>query len=606
MTRPEPTITWKTQKVNMVNNGHTVQLGVIPGETSPGQMSFDVGGFRKTYTLVQCHFHWGSEHTIANLQQPLETHCVHTLDGSDSGQRYGVFGVFYEVGSTPNSFFAQFDGSLVPHDPSDERLLSKEVAENLSGRSPPRLRRASDEEAVAADFAEDVNFKLLSDPVNKELYWSYDGSFTTPPCTEAVDFYIFMEPLSLSERQLNLFKEAIGWSHAAGNFRPPQPLNSRSVYGCTLQPPPITNEPWYPYEASTWSDAVGLNSHRVCDGGSAQSPIDFQSCMVPQEQDSMSVMWATQGVALKNNGHTVQLDAKGDDTGKMKTHGNEYTLVQCHFHWGSEHTVAGKQYPFEVHCVHTQDGSFPEGQHYGVFGQFYEIGATNQWLSNFEEELPGRPTRRLGAADAGPADRVFNVFGDRMEKGAGRKLGAAATSSWTGPLDFQGLYGDNPLRHFWTYDGSFTTPPCTEAVDFYILMDPATLSRSQLDRFKAKIGQIAEGGNFRPPQKLGPRVVGGCQRFATLENLLGEHLRPQGVLPQAIKDTISGGISTALSKELDNERAGHMAILIVIITLAGLVLLVSMAMLAMLMKVMRMKSTTSGEGVSAQVMGNRR
>eukprot|EP00421_Protoceratium_reticulatum_P034666 CAMPEP_0168471666 /NCGR_PEP_ID=MMETSP0228-20121227/59401_1 /TAXON_ID=133427 /ORGANISM="Protoceratium reticulatum, Strain CCCM 535 (=CCMP 1889)" /LENGTH=44 /DNA_ID= /DNA_START= /DNA_END= /DNA_ORIENTATION= len=43
-------------------------------------------------------------------------------------------------------------------------------------------------------------------------------------------------------------------------------------------------------------------------------------------------------------------------------------------------------------------------------------------------------------------------------------------SSFTGPLDFTKLYGTNTLMHYWDYSGSFTTPPCTEAVDFYIMM----------------------------------------------------------------------------------------------------------------------------------------
>ena len=57
-----------------------------------------------------------------------------------------------------------------------------------------------------------------------------------------------------------------------------------------------------------------------------------------------------------------------------------------------------------------------------------------------------------------------------------RKLAGAAgaVSSYKGPLDYNGLYAGVDLSKYWNYEGSFTTPPCTEAVDFYIYMGMAT------------------------------------------------------------------------------------------------------------------------------------
>merc|ERR1712012_488928 len=70
---------------------------------------------------------------------------------------------------------------------------------------------------------------------------------------------------------------------------------------------------------------------------------------------------------LKNNGHTAQLDVKPsvDDgvlSGGCLQKGATYSILQLHFHWGSndnvgsEHTYSGRAFPIEMHIVHTRDG----------------------------------------------------------------------------------------------------------------------------------------------------------------------------------------------------------------------------------------------------------
>ncbi len=56
-------------------------------------------------------------------------------------------------------------------------------------------------------------------------YYSYDGSFTTPPCTEQVKWVILAQPISMSKQQIMRFREVIH-----GNNRPVQPLHGRQVF----------------------------------------------------------------------------------------------------------------------------------------------------------------------------------------------------------------------------------------------------------------------------------------------------------------------------------------------------------------------------------------
>jgi len=520
--RPAVSITWADQSVELFNNGHTVQLTPPNAvNATAGQMVINIAGETKVYNLLQCHFHWGSEHSLAGQQQVLELHCVHQLKSDNPVPRYGVLGIFFELSNTPNSFLAGFEDKLPTH---TDALAGRRLSEPLSGADlfgNPAVHNKDEEEARrltgsnnVSSFTGPVDFKEVLTGLDLTRYWNYDGSFTTPPCTELVDWYVLMSKAPVSQAQLDKFKLAMGWQQANGNFRSPQPLSGRTIYGCNKAQMPKThgNYPWYPYNTQPWAtDAYGANS--VCQHGTFQSPINFAQCAVPIARTGAEITWAKQHVRLINNGHAVQITANnaGASRGKMVVGKKSYTLVQCHWHWSSEHTVGEKQYPLEVHCVHQLDGT-DEAPLYGVFGMFYELSdSPNLFLSQFENHLPHH-NRRLGTP---PADG-FNLFGHPMEKASGRRMaGGSVGSGFTGPLDFKELFNGVDLDHYWNYEGSFTTPPCTEAVTFYIMMDKAPVTQAQLDKFKAAIGWEGAAGNFRPPQPLQGRNVAGCRSVFT-------------------------------------------------------------------------------------------
>jgi len=69
--------------------------------------------------------------------------------------------------------------------------------------------------------------------VGKDFY-SYDGSLTTPPCTEGIKWTVFKEPMGISEEQLKEFTDQFAGNDAfaggKGNNRKLMPLEDRTLY----------------------------------------------------------------------------------------------------------------------------------------------------------------------------------------------------------------------------------------------------------------------------------------------------------------------------------------------------------------------------------------
>ena len=163
-----------------VNNGHTVQANIEKGN------SLTVDG--TTYNLLQYHFHTPSENVINGKSYPMEMHLVH----ANSEGNLAVVGVMFEVAKKRNT-----------------KLMTILRALPLN---------ADDENSFEAGVK---GYDLL--PITQE-YYRFNGSLTTPPCSEGVKWFVMKEPVSLSEGQLIQFENVMGQ-----NNRPIQATNSRSI-----------------------------------------------------------------------------------------------------------------------------------------------------------------------------------------------------------------------------------------------------------------------------------------------------------------------------------------------------------------------------------------
>lgn len=207
-----------------------------------------------------------------------------------------------------------------------------------------------------------------------------------------------------------------------------------------------------------WGD---LEVNRLCKTGQTQSPLNIHKVTRPKTQHfELQGNYQPQDFNIKNNGHTIVFDAKDTNQSTLIINGTTYKLLQFHYHIPSEHTVMNAHYPLELHFVHQN-----EENGLAVVGVLVDRGEHNAEFAKILTNLPS-----LGASDS-TLER-FNVQ-MLMPQGA-----------------------------TYAYEGSLTTPPCDEKVQWLLKATPIYASYDQL----ATLSALYDGNN-RPVQRQGERVI---------------------------------------------------------------------------------------------------
>jgi carbonic anhydrase len=208
--------------------------------------------------------------------------------------------------------------------------------------------------------------------------------------------------------------------------------------------------------AQQWGDLSA--DYHLCSKGRNQSPINLTGA-VDADLQELNLDYPNRGIVGEvNNGHTIQENLKPGNF--LTIQGQQYEAKQFHFHSPSEHQIDGKSFPLEVHIVHAN----PEGQ-LAVFGLLFDEGEPNSML----DQLNGfRP---------------------------------AGLAPYTGPVDYNLLI--TTRDEYYTYNGSLTTPPCSEGVLWVVPKNPVSASREQIDRFHKAMGADTN----RPIQPRNARTI---------------------------------------------------------------------------------------------------
>lgn len=200
-------------------------------------------------------------------------------------------------------------------------------------------------------------------------------------------------------------------------------------------------------------------AYHSCAIGVEQSPVDLAHTIRGEPEDIQFHWNKLADWSEVNNGHTIQLNSV--DAGHASLKGKDYKLVQFHFHAPSEHTIDGKSFPMEVHFVHVaDDGAIV------VVGAMMEDGGQNDFFQSLMEKAPKDANGKVAFGQADPE----------------------------GLLPATG--------HYYRYQGSLTTPPCSETVVWTVLKQPIKVSDASIKAF-----QDIYSGNARMIQKIGRRYI---------------------------------------------------------------------------------------------------
>ena len=246
-----------------------------------------------------------------------------------------------------------------------------------------------------------------------------------------------------------------------------------------------------------WADIPGCVSR-----GSCQSPIDILTKDV-QSSGALPQLkftgWnAPVSGTLQNNGHSIQFTQHATDSPPCTLHNHKgtYVLQQFHFHWGesegkgSEHRIDGKQYEAELHIVHSKEGATAktEADAYSVIAVFCKVDYAAERDSHDHDS----PTE----------DRsVWELLDIPQHMEMGKSIDVTR-------IRYSDLLPKN--LDYYYYEGSFTTPPCSEIIQWFVLKEEVKIPASFLDKLR-KIrtdgGERVLSFNFRDVQPLNGREV---------------------------------------------------------------------------------------------------
>jgi len=201
--------------------------------------------------------------------------------------------------------------------------------------------------------------------------------------------------------------------------------------------------------------------YKLCSTGKNQSPINLTG-MIEADLEDIKFNYKKSPLEVVNNGHTIKVNYAEGST--IEIDGQTFKLLQFHFHTPSENHIEGKSFPMEAHLVHAdKDGNL------AVIAVMFTEGASNPLINTVWKYMPQKAGETISKPDVS-----INVM-DMLPK----------------------------KKDYYRFNGSLTTPPCTEGVRWLVLKTSVEASAEQVKKFHT----VMHHDNNRPLQPLYARPV---------------------------------------------------------------------------------------------------
>jgi len=197
----------------------------------------------------------------------------------------------------------------------------------------------------------------------------------------------------------------------------------------------------------------------MCQNGKNQSPVNIINSL-EANLPPLTLNYKAKTKEAIHNGHAIQLEFR--EGASMSIEGEKMKLLQAHFHSPSENTINGEHFPLEAHYVHQgTNGNLI------VLAILYREGEHNKQIQKLIRHMP----KKKGNKTRPKKLRATNLLPDNLD--------------------------------YYRYNGSLTTPPCSEGVTWIVLKSHPTLSEKPIKAFKAPF----HGPANRPVQTLNARYI---------------------------------------------------------------------------------------------------
>nr|XP_046232581.1 carbonic anhydrase XVb [Scatophagus argus] len=212
-----------TTALNKIENtGKTIKVTFNSGVGVSG------GDLPEAYDSLQFHLHWGngssvpgSEHTVNGKRYPMELHIVNIKSSHNGNTTQAIAD---STGLAALGFFIEEMSGNATGQPESWKTLTSYLANiTQSGQS--------------ASLAPGISLDDLLTGVDRESYYRYLGSLTTPTCNEAVIWTVFKDSVKVSKDLIDLFSTTLHVSNSSSplminvyrNIQPSQRVTTQAA-----------------------------------------------------------------------------------------------------------------------------------------------------------------------------------------------------------------------------------------------------------------------------------------------------------------------------------------------------------------------------------------